>query len=182
MSAPRNEFKTWMSQTLPTYNWTQKVKTHEKYRGLKIICTLVDIPDYTASSPMAINRSSLVDVPKRAAPRPTRPLIFHMPISLYVSKLTWRFSLQQAWVWLLWLLSQTWITLHIWTPKAERLATTERLFVLPMYDSLLIDQSLGLNRRCDDEADVKTEVPVSNLSWCFYIVSWHFPVIIKFST
>jgi chitin synthase len=67
--------------------------------------------------------------------------------------------LQQAWVWLLWLLSQTWITLHIWTPKAERLATTERLFVLPMYDSLLIDQSLGLNRRCDDEADVKTEVP-----------------------
>jgi hypothetical protein len=66
--------------------------------------------------------------------------------------------LQQAWVWLLWLLSQTWITLHIWTPKAERLATTERLFVLPMYDALLIDQSLGLNRRCDDEVDVKTEV------------------------
>lgn len=27
-----------------------------------------------------------------------------------------------------------------------------------MYDSLLIDQSLGLNRRCDDEKDVKTEV------------------------
>lgn len=71
--------------------------------------------------------------------------------------------LQQAWVWLLWLLSQTWITLHIWTPKAERLATTERLFVLPMYDSLLIDQSLGLNRRCDDEADVKTEVLGSDL-------------------
>jgi chitin synthase len=66
-------------------------------------------------------------------------------------------------VWLLWLLSQTWITLHIWTPKAERLATTERLFVLPMYDSLLIDQSLGLNRRCDDEADVKTEVPTSQI-------------------
>lgn len=27
-----------------------------------------------------------------------------------------------------------------------------------MYDSLLIDQSLGLNRRRDDEKDVKTEV------------------------
>lgn len=27
-----------------------------------------------------------------------------------------------------------------------------------MYDSLLIDQSLGMNRRCDDEKDVKTEV------------------------
>ncbi|XP_073988781.1 hyaluronan synthase-like protein kkv isoform X1 [Rhodnius prolixus] len=64
---------------------------------------------------------------------------------------------QHAWIWLLWLLSQTWITLHIWTPKCERLATTEKLFVLPMYDSLLIDQSLGLNRRKDDEKDVKTE-------------------------
>lgn len=64
---------------------------------------------------------------------------------------------QHAWVWLLWLLSQTWITLHIWTPKCERLATTEKLFVRPMYDSLLIDQSLSMNRRCDDEKDVKTE-------------------------
>ncbi|KAK8746557.1 hypothetical protein OTU49_017078, partial [Cherax quadricarinatus] len=62
-----------------------------------------------------------------------------------------------AWVWLLWLLSQTWITLHIWTPKCERLASTEKLFVTPMYNSLLIDQSLALNRRRDDEGDVKTE-------------------------
>ena len=65
---------------------------------------------------------------------------------------------QHAWVWLLWLLSQTWITLHIWTPKCERLASTEKLFVTPMYNGLLIDQSLGMNRRRDDEADVKTEV------------------------
>ncbi|XP_059350344.1 chitin synthase chs-2-like isoform X1 [Daphnia carinata] len=64
---------------------------------------------------------------------------------------------QYAWVWLLWLLSQTWITLHIWTPKCERLATTEKLFVNPFYCSLLIDQSMGMNRRRDDESDVKTE-------------------------
>ncbi|XP_042240833.1 chitin synthase chs-2-like isoform X2 [Homarus americanus] len=62
-----------------------------------------------------------------------------------------------AWVWLFWLLSQTWITLHIWTPKCERLASTEKLFVTPMYNSLLIDQSMALNRRRDDEGDVKTE-------------------------
>lgn len=31
-----------------------------------------------------------------------------------------------AWVWLIWLLSQTWITIHIWTPKCERLASTEK--------------------------------------------------------
>ena len=64
---------------------------------------------------------------------------------------------QYAWVWLLWLLSQTWITLHIWTPKCERLASTEKLFVNPFYSSLLIDQSMGMNRRRDDESDVKTE-------------------------
>lgn len=64
---------------------------------------------------------------------------------------------QHAWIWLLWLLSQTWITLHIWTPKCERLATTEKLFVTPMYQGLLIDQSMAMNRRRDDEADVKTE-------------------------
>ncbi|XP_057328109.1 chitin synthase chs-2 isoform X1 [Microplitis mediator] len=66
-------------------------------------------------------------------------------------------SKQYAWVWLLWLLSQTWITLHIWTPKCERLAATEKLFVVPMYDSLLIDQSLGLNRKRDDQPEVKVE-------------------------
>lgn len=64
---------------------------------------------------------------------------------------------QMAWAWLLWLLSQTWIAIHIWTPKCERLASTEKLFVTPMYNSLLIDQSMALNRRRDDQADVKTE-------------------------
>lgn len=66
-------------------------------------------------------------------------------------------SHQHAWIWLLWLLSQTWITIHIWTPKCERLATTEKLFVSPMYDAFLIDQSLSLNRRRDDQSNVKTE-------------------------
>lgn len=67
-------------------------------------------------------------------------------------------SRQMAWVWLLWLLSQTWITIHVWTPKAERLASTEKLFVLPMYNGLLIDQSMALNRKRNDQKDVKTEV------------------------
>jgi len=66
-------------------------------------------------------------------------------------------SNQHAWIWLIWLLSQTWVTLHIWSPQCERLASTEKLFVTPMYVSLLIDQSLCLNRRRDDEGEVKTE-------------------------
>jgi len=66
-------------------------------------------------------------------------------------------SNDHAWIWLIWLLSQTWVTHHIWSPQCERLASTEKLFVTPMYSSLLIDQSLCLNRRRDDEGEVKTE-------------------------
>lgn len=82
-------------------------------------------------------------------------LFFESPTVFRLSEFAAR---EMAWAWLLWLLSQTWITLHIWTPKCERLATTEKLFVSPMYTGLLIDQSMALNRRRDDQADVKTEV------------------------
>lgn len=75
-------------------------------------------------------------------------------------------SRQMAWIWLLWLLSQTWITIHIWTPKAERLASTEKLFILPMYNGLLIDQSMALNRKRDDQKDVKTEVQFYPIAFC----------------
>ncbi|XP_060518963.1 chitin synthase chs-2 isoform X2 [Cylas formicarius] len=92
------------------------------------------------------------------------PCFFHETIPDYlffesppVTFLNDFISHQHAWIWLLWLLSQTWITLHIWTPKCERLARTEKLYVTPMYEGLLIDQSMGMNRRRDDEADVKTE-------------------------
>nr|XP_037268094.1 chitin synthase chs-2-like [Rhipicephalus microplus] len=64
---------------------------------------------------------------------------------------------QHAWIWLAWLLSQTWIAVHIWMPKCERLATTEKLFVNPMYCGALIDQSLALNRRRDDEGEIKSD-------------------------
>ena len=60
-------------------------------------------------------------------------------------------------MWLVWLLSQTWTTIHIWMPKCERLAATEKLFVNPMYCGVLIDQSMALNRRRDDEAEIKSE-------------------------
>lgn len=84
-------------------------------------------------------------------------LFFESPLVFRLSDFA---AKEMAWAWLLWLLSQTWITLHIWTPKCERLATTEKLFVSPMYSGLLIDQSMALNRRRDDQADVKTEVSV----------------------
>lgn len=36
------------------------------------------------------------------------------------------FTTPQTWVWLVWLLSQIWITIHVWFPKCERLADTDR--------------------------------------------------------
>lgn len=99
------------------------------------------------------------------------PCFFHDTIPDYLffsSPSNFRFNdfvtQQMAWAWILWLLSQTWITLHIWTPKCERLATTEKLFVKPMYSALLIDQSMAMNRRRDDQADVKTEVTLINFT------------------
>ncbi|XP_014204049.1 uncharacterized protein LOC106636227 [Copidosoma floridanum] len=92
------------------------------------------------------------------------PCFFHgkMPDYLFFESPTLYFlndfmSKQYGWLWLLWLLSQTWFTLHIWTPKCERLAATEKLFVIPMYDGLLVDQSMSLNRKRDDQPEVKVE-------------------------
>ncbi|GAB6026180.1 hypothetical protein CHUAL_012391 [Chamberlinius hualienensis] len=89
-------------------------------------------------------------------------------------------SHEQSWIWLLWLLSQTWITLHIWTPKTERLASTEKLFVTPMYSGIFIDQSLGMNRRREEEDEVKTKdleiestIDPADLSPCYESISEH---------
>ena len=65
---------------------------------------------------------------------------------------------QHAWVWLFWLLSQAWISLHIWKPNVDRLMSTEILFCMPGYESLFVDQSLALNRRHDKGKKVSTEV------------------------
>jgi len=59
---------------------------------------------------------------------------------------------QHAWVWILWILSQTWITIHVWQPKGIRLARTEKMFTTPMFNSLLLDQSLAFNRRRDEDS------------------------------
>ena len=32
----------------------------------------------------------------------------------------------QTWIWLTWLVSQLWVTIHLWTPKHERLARSEK--------------------------------------------------------
>ena len=57
--------------------------------------------------------------------------------------------------------TQGWITLHIWRPRCERLATTEKLFAHAFYNSLLVDQSLAMNRRRDDAAAVAQKLELT---------------------
>lgn len=59
-----------------------------------------------------------------------------------------------AWVWLLWLCSQAWITKYLWNQKNDKNAASEKLFVLPMYSSLLVDQCVALNRRREDQNEM----------------------------
>ncbi|KAK4876419.1 hypothetical protein RN001_012841 [Aquatica leii] len=88
------------------------------------------------------------------------PCLFYPPIPQYlffnsppIYFLKDFITSQHVWIWVLWLLSQTWITIHIWFPRCERLARTEKLYVKPMYDAFLIDQSMALNRRRDDKPE-----------------------------
>lgn len=56
-----------------------------------------------------------------------------------------------TWFWLIWFISQIWITTHLWTTENERLAPAEKIFSTITYDSLMIDQCLALNRRTQNE-------------------------------
>ncbi|KAF0297192.1 Chitin synthase chs-2 [Amphibalanus amphitrite] len=75
-------------------------------------------------------------------------LFFECPSGDYIDSFM---TEDMVWIWAMWLLSQVWITTHIWFPTSFRLAPTEKLFVTPMYNALLIDQSLALNRKRDEQ-------------------------------
>ncbi|XP_008215122.2 chitin synthase chs-2 [Nasonia vitripennis] len=58
-----------------------------------------------------------------------------------------------AWIWLIWFFSLLWITMHVWSTTNERLATTDRIFAIWSYESLMLDQSLALSRWRDEPDD-----------------------------
>ncbi|XP_076280486.1 chitin synthase chs-2 isoform X3 [Lasioglossum baleicum] len=51
------------------------------------------------------------------------------------------------WCWIIWWLSQIWISLQLWFNQKEKLAPVEKIFYNSTYDSLMIDQFIGLNKR-----------------------------------
>lgn len=57
---------------------------------------------------------------------------------------------QYSWIWLIWLLSQTWVTIHTWNPCSERVTTVEKIFMKPVYDAFLVGQSLAMLRRREE--------------------------------
>ncbi|VDM63073.1 unnamed protein product [Angiostrongylus costaricensis] len=73
------------------------------------------------------------------------------------SSLTVFISSPQTWIWMGWFISQCWITVYLWAPEHERLAKSEKLFVLPYFVGAFVDQSLAFNRRRDDRAKIRPE-------------------------
>lgn len=57
------------------------------------------------------------------------------------------------WIWLLWWLSNLWITNHIWRPKNDKNLPTEKLFICPWYCGFLVEQCITMNRRIVDLND-----------------------------
>ena len=54
-----------------------------------------------------------------------------------------------GWMWVIWVLSQFWISSHIWMPKSRRLASTEHMFGTPYFCGLMVQGSMTFNRRSD---------------------------------
>ncbi|KAG8237767.1 hypothetical protein J437_LFUL017831 [Ladona fulva] len=73
---------------------------------------------------------------------------------------------QHVWLWLFWLLSQAWITLHIWTPKHDRVASTEKLFD----DDYLEQSNLNMNLNSTDST-IKRSDTIPHIFAC--VTMWH---------
>ncbi|KAH7637874.1 Chitin synthase 2 [Dermatophagoides farinae] len=73
--------------------------------------------------------------------------IFFNEEETHVFKFNW-YNAIVAFIWMISFINQVLNTLHIWKETSERLASTEQLFVSPMYNTVMIDQSLLMNRRC----------------------------------
>lgn len=54
-------------------------------------------------------------------------------------------------LWLITFTGQIVVANHVWISSKERLATIDKLFHLPFYTSAIVDQSIMLNRRLDED-------------------------------
>lgn len=143
----------------------------------KFACKIV-IQTFSYAIPVCLTVPALVaGLVSMSELRNTDPCYYHGIIPDYLffnSPALYSFSeyitQQHAWVWILWLISQVWVTWHIWTPQSERLVPTEKLYVTPMYNGLLIDQSLAMNRKQDDVPPVSKK----NINKPKFVTNYYF--------
>ena len=103
-------------------------------------------------------------------------LFFTTPEGEFLEKL---YENPIAWLWLFCLLSQIYLTAHIWNNNSKKLINTERLFVKPMFEPYVIDVDLAMNRRkyelvaSEDEQSEEDEV-TNNVKKVYVCATmWH---------
>lgn len=78
------------------------------------------------------------------------------------------------WLWPLWWLAQVWTCLHIWQPRNDKNAPTEKLYVCPWYCGLLVDQCSMMNRRIVDWSEEYLAIKVTVImNYCNLAPAWH---------
>ncbi|XP_029033915.2 chitin synthase chs-2-like [Osmia bicornis bicornis] len=77
----------------------------------------------------------------------------------------------RVWCWISWWLSQIWITIQLWLGENEKLAAADKIFYNRTYDSLMIDQFIGLNKRRHESYGIIKEKVLSNSNEEFEIGS-----------
>lgn len=74
------------------------------------------------------------------------------------------FTLEGFWnkfillIWLCSFISKAITVSHVWISSKERLGSSDQLFVLPFYSSAIIEQSIMLSRRVDEDLFSKTNI------------------------
>lgn len=86
------------------------------------------------------------------------------------------------WLWVLWWISQSALTYHIWFPDTKvKNLPTEKLFVCPWYCGFLVDQCIIMNRR---RAHLVADYQSLNVSMSFFLyrncVECYFHLYYKF--
>lgn len=82
---------------------------------------------------------------------------------------------EYLWLWLLWWLSQLWVTHHVWRPKNDKNLPTEKLFICPWYCGFLVEQCITLNRRIVDWNEEYLSIKVSSFRMQVHVNFYHSP-------
>ena len=84
------------------------------------------------------------------------------PSNVFFNCFSYPFKYWFVFMYLLTLISQAWITKHVFLQKAKKITQTHELFMTYLYSPCLIEQSLFLNRRKEEITNSEEEKEISN--------------------